>query len=230
MHQRATWVEQILPLENGDRLSRAEFERRYHAMPGVKKAELVEGRVVMPSPTRADAHGNQHADLIGVLFSYRVFTPGVYVADNSTLLLDLDNEPQPDAVMYVHPSLGGTGRLTTDGYLEGSVELVAEVAGSSASIDLGPKLTVYRRNGVREYVVWRVYDEAVDWFVLRGTEYDRLAADAAGVTRSEAFPGLWLNAPALLAGDLAAVLGTLQQGLASADHAAFAARLAARRT
>ncbi|MEM9220448.1 MAG: Uma2 family endonuclease, partial [Cyanobacteria bacterium P01_F01_bin.150] len=28
------------PLENGDRLSRAEFERRYQAMPHLRKAEL----------------------------------------------------------------------------------------------------------------------------------------------------------------------------------------------
>ena len=35
----------IPPLESGDRLIRAEFERRYQAMPHVKKAELIEGVV-----------------------------------------------------------------------------------------------------------------------------------------------------------------------------------------
>lgn len=34
--------EQIFPLENGDHLTRDEFERRYHAMPHQKKAELKE--------------------------------------------------------------------------------------------------------------------------------------------------------------------------------------------
>jgi hypothetical protein len=33
------------PLENGDRLNCYEFERRYNAMPHVKKAELIEGVV-----------------------------------------------------------------------------------------------------------------------------------------------------------------------------------------
>ncbi|MEB3275024.1 MAG: hypothetical protein VKJ85_14675 [Prochlorothrix sp.] len=34
----------VLPtLENGDRLSRPEFERRYQAMSHLKKAELIEG-------------------------------------------------------------------------------------------------------------------------------------------------------------------------------------------
>ena len=41
-----------LPLENGDRLTRAEFERRYAAMPRLKKAELIEGIVYVPSPVR----------------------------------------------------------------------------------------------------------------------------------------------------------------------------------
>ena len=47
----------IPPLEPGDRLSRAEFERRYDAMPNLKKAELIEGVVYMPSPVRVRRHG-----------------------------------------------------------------------------------------------------------------------------------------------------------------------------
>lgn len=41
---------QVPPLENGDRLSRAEFERRYAAMPHVKNAELINQTVYMSSP------------------------------------------------------------------------------------------------------------------------------------------------------------------------------------
>ncbi|GEM_PF-5136185 len=33
----------VPPLESGDCLTRPEFERRYHAMPNLKKAELIEG-------------------------------------------------------------------------------------------------------------------------------------------------------------------------------------------
>jgi hypothetical protein len=53
-----------------------------------------------------------------------------------------------------------------------------------------------------------------------------LPADAAGVCRSEAFSGLWLDVRSLLAGDLAAVLKTSHEGLASPEHAAFVERLA----
>lgn len=46
-------------LENGDHLTRAEFERRYDAMPGLKRAELIEGVVYRPSPVRA-YHAEPH--------------------------------------------------------------------------------------------------------------------------------------------------------------------------
>src|SRR5580692_489598 len=49
------------PLENGDRLTRAEFERRYDAMPRLKKAELIEGEVYMPSPVRHGQHSYPHS-------------------------------------------------------------------------------------------------------------------------------------------------------------------------
>ena len=47
----------VPPLENGDRLTRDEFERRYEAMPHLKKAELIEGVVYVPSPVRYRHHG-----------------------------------------------------------------------------------------------------------------------------------------------------------------------------
>jgi len=215
----------VLPLENGDVLTRAEFERRYEAMPHLKKAELIEGVVYVPSPVRHRYHGHQHTHLIGWLVQYEANTPGVEASDNVTVRLDLDNEPQPDALLFIDPACGGQACIDADGYIEDAPELVAEVAASSASYDLHAKLRVYRRNGVREYIVWRVLDQEIDWFVLRAGQYERLPLDAAGLYRSEAFPGLWLDPAALLRGDLATVLAIVQRGLASPEHAAFATRL-----
>jgi Uma2 family endonuclease len=212
-------------LENGDRLSRDEFERRYEAMPHLKKAELIEGIVYMPSPVRYRHHGAPHAHLIGWLVQYAAGTPGVSVSDNSTVRLDLDNEPQPDALLRIDPTCGGQTRDSSDDYIEGSPELVAEVASSSVSYDLHAKLHVYRRNGVREYIVWRVGERAIDWFVLRAGQYERAPVDAHGLVRSAVFPGLWLDPAALLRGDLATVLAIVQQGLGSPEHATFVARL-----
>ncbi len=139
---------EIPPLEAGDRLTRAEFERRYKAMPGLKKAELIEGVVYMPSPVRLNRHGRPHARLITWLGIYEFNTEGVIVADNATTRLDMDNEPQPDAVLFIDPANGGQARISVDDYIEKAPELVAEVASSSASYDLNDKLTAYRRNGV----------------------------------------------------------------------------------
>ncbi len=109
--------------------------------------------------------------------------------------------------------------------MEGGPELVAEVAARNVRLALNDKLRVYLRNGVREYIVWRVEDRAIDWFVLHQGQYDRLALTSAGLYQSECFPGLWLDPAALLAFDLARALQVLQQGLTSPEHAAFVAQL-----
>ena len=93
------------------------------------------------------------------------------------------------------------------------------------SYDLHAKLHVYRRNGVREYIVWRVLEQTIDWFVLRAGQYERLPVEANGLSRSEVFPGLWLDPAALVRGDLATVLAIVQQGLGSPEHATFVAHL-----
>jgi hypothetical protein len=220
----------VPPLQHGERLTRDEFERRYEAMPEIKKAELIEGVVSMPSPVRFDQHGSPHADLIGWLVSYRASTPGVRVGDNSSIRLDLDNEPQPDALMIVEPPYGGQARIDAEGYLIGGPELVAEIGASSVRIDLTNKLRVYGRNNVREYLVWRVEEQAIDWFILRQGQYEPLPRTPAGLLQSEQFPGLWLDADSLLRFDMAQVLRVVQQGIASAEHAAFVAQLQQRAT
>jgi Uma2 family endonuclease len=214
----------IPPLQAGDRLTRAEFERRYRAMPHVPKAELVEGVVYLSSPVSNEGHASPHIRLSTVWGVYWSQTPGVACGDNGTVLLDLDNEPQPDIFMRILPQYGGQSGDRGD-YVEGAPELIAEVAASSASYDLHDKLRAYRRNGVREYIVWRVWDGEIDWFVLREATYERLAPTAEGVYRSEIFPGLWLDAAALLAGNLAQAIQVVQQGLAGPDHVEFVAQL-----
>jgi Uma2 family endonuclease len=215
----------VPPLQPGDRLTRAEFERRYDATPGLKKAELIEGVVYMPPPVSQEGHSGPHFKLIGWLSAYAAATPGVEGGDNGSLRLDLDNMPQPDAFLRITEQCGGQSRIDADDYVDGAPEFVAEVAATSASYDLHAKLNVYRRHGVREYLVWRVFDRAIDYFVLREGRYDRLAPTAKGLFQSEVFPGLWLDPAALIAGDLLKVTAVLQKGLASRKHAAFVAKL-----
>jgi hypothetical protein len=220
----------VPPLENGDRLTRAEFERRYNAMPEHVRAELVEGVVFMSSPVRITLHGQPHANLVTCVGLYRFMTPGIIIGDNSTVRLDLDNEPQPDLCLFIDPSRGGQAKIDEEGYINGAPEFVAEVSASTVSLDLGPKLNAYSRNGVREYLVWRVQDAEIDWFILREGRFDRLLPDADGVTRSALFPGLWLDTAALLADDVGRVEAILREGIAHPSHATFAAKLTAAKT
>ena len=207
-------------LRAGDRLTRDEFHRRYAAMPEVKNAELIEGVVYMPSPVSFRRHGDPHSLMVWCLVHYRVHTPGVQTADNASILLDQDNEPQPDALLRIAPGCGGQSRDLGD-YIEAAPELVAEVAASSVSYDLHDKLNAYRRNGVREYVVWRTDDAVIDWFGLRQGRYERLPVDGDGAVRSEAFPGLWLATNALGAHEMSTVQAVLEAGLATAEHTRF---------
>ncbi len=215
----------IPPLENGDRLTRYEFERRYDAMPHLKKAELIEGVVYMAAALRFRSHGQPHANMMTWLGVYQSISPGVALAVEPTVRLDVDNAPQPDAVLLIEEHVGGQARVSEDDYLEGAPELVVEIAASSAAIDLHAKKQAYRRNGVKEYIVWQVLDEKLSWFYLENGAYLDLPSDADGIFRSRVFPGLWLAATDLLAGNMQQVLAVLQSGLESAEHQDFVGHL-----
>ncbi|MBW4550372.1 MAG: Uma2 family endonuclease [Aphanocapsa sp. GSE-SYN-MK-11-07L] len=214
----------VPPLESGDRLTRAEFERRYEATLEKFKAELIEGVVYVASPVRA-FHGTPHAALVTWLGVYWTATPSVSAADNTTTRLDLDNEPQPDALLRIE--IGGNSTISEDGYIEGAPELVAEIATSSAAIDLGAKKNAYRRNGVQEYLVWQTFENRFSWFRLQAEEFVSVEPDSDGMIRSSSFPGLWLAVPALLEGRMIEVLNGLQMGIADPIHQAFVQALAA---
>jgi Uma2 family endonuclease len=213
-------------LENGDKLSLHEFERRYNAMPNLKKAELIEGIVyIMPAALRFRSHGQPHGWILTWLGTYEVATISVALGVEPTVRLDLDNEPQPDAVLLINPEAGGQARLSEDDYIEGAPELIVEIAASSVAIDLHAKKQAYRRNGVKEYIVWQVLDQKLTWFYLEQGEYLELATDSNGILRSQVFPGLWLGVAELLAGNMQSVLTVLQTGLQSPEHAAFVQKL-----
>jgi len=220
-----TKTQRIPRLENGDHLSAGEFMERYEAMPGLKKAELIDGVVYVPSPTRWNLHAVPHQAMSTWLGNFWANTPGTQAGDNGTLRLDLENVPQPDLALIVLPSHGGQAEIDDDYYIAGAPELVGEISSSSKSIDLNSKLRLYLRNRVQEYIVWRVEDEVIDWFIQRHGRFERIEPDPAGIIQSEVFPGLWLDPQALIKLDLVRVLHVLQQGLETPAHSAFIARL-----
>ena len=216
------------PLKHGEKLTRDEFERRYEAMPHLKKAELIGGIVYMGSPVRADIHGKPHGYIMTWIGVYCAATPGVDFSDNSTVRLDSDNEAQPDGLLRIDE--GGTSLLSNGGYIEGAPELIVEIAGTSADYDLHEKLAAYLRNGVAEYIVWQTQERRLDWFRLVNEEYVAMVPDTDGLIESQVFPGLRLAVNALMGGDLATVLSELQKGLETTDeHAAFVRQLLGKR-
>jgi hypothetical protein len=208
-------------LENGAHLGATEFLRRYEASPEIKKAELGNRRVYIASPARLEQHSQPHALVQGWLWNYSLATPGVATGISATVCLGPDDVPQPDALLRILEEHGGHSRLTSKDYLEGAPELVAEIAPSTASLNAREKLDSYRRAGVREYMLWRTVDKAVNWWFLEDDEYHPMAPGPTGIFQSRIFPGLWLDSAAAIAGDGARVLATLQEGLHSAEHAIF---------
>jgi hypothetical protein len=200
-------------LENGDRLDRDEFERRYIAS-NIKKAELIEGIVHVASPLRFTQHGKPHSQIIGWLVAYQAAISGLEVGIEPTVRLDDQNEPQPDAVLF---RIGGNAQIDDDGYITGAPEFIAEIAASTVSYDLHSKKNAYERNGVKEYLVWRTIDREIDWFILENGKYKKLEPNNSGIICSQEFTGLWLDVDAILSHDMSTVLKTLQMGLSSGN-------------
>lgn len=213
----------IPPLENGDRLSSIEFEKRTQSISEHIKTELINGVVYMAAALRYKGHGLPHSYIMGWLAFYIANTPGVELADNTTVRLDLDNQPQPDALLRIKK--GGQSRVSQDDYIEGAPELIVEIAGSSASYDLYDKLQVYRRHGVKEYIVWQVYEKKIDWFYLYEGKYLNFEPDDSGLIASQVFPGLVLAINSLLEYNLADVLSVLQEHMNTEKHLAFLRKL-----
>lgn len=184
-------------VEAGDHLEQATFHERYKAMPLGFRAELIGGVVIVPSPLLPE-HGEYHALVVGWLTNYWVVTPGTRVRDNATAILGPASEPQPDAALIIDPTCGGQTGFSEDGYATGPPELIVEVASSSESTDLNAKRRDYEQAGVLEYIVVVLRQRTIRWFVLHGRRYREVTAGEDGIFKSTVFPGLWLDASALL--------------------------------
>jgi Uma2 family endonuclease len=204
--------------EPGDRLSREEFLARWDCMPSVKKAELIDGVVYMPSPVSL-SHGVFDGPFHVLLGTYAFRTPGCRFVPNVTWLM-LESAPQPDATIYILPEYGGRVGVSDD-FTSGAPELAIEVSRSSRSYDLGPKLALYQRAGVLEYAASLIEEKRIEWRVLVEGSYRLMEPDAKGVFRSKVFPGLWVDSAAFWREDGAGLLATLDEGLRSEEHARF---------
>jgi Uma2 family endonuclease len=214
---------EIPELHSGDRLTRAEFHRIYERMPKNFKAELIGGIVYVGSATNL-RHGSNHSFLAAVVTGYVGYTPGVQASNNASVFLGEEGELQPDLSLRILPEYGGRSKTTSDEYIQGPPEWIAEIAHSSKAIDLHQKKDEYQRNGVLEYVVMCVKEKQLRWFDLQSDQ--ELDPDADGIYRMRSFPGLWINGKALFGQDYQSLMKTLEEGLATPEHRAFVKKLA----
>jgi Uma2 family endonuclease len=215
--------DRVLTLENGERMTQAEFYRRYEACPDQVKAELIGGVVYMASPLRRP-HAIQHPELSGALWLYKAATPGIEILDNATTILGLKTEPQPDLALRILADFGGRSGQTVDEYVQGPPELLAEIAHSSA-IDMHQKRNDYVNAGIIEFMVLCIEEQELHWFDFATNSI--ILPNRQGIYRSRVFPGLWIDGPALLARDSSRIMEVVQEGLAHREHAAFVNRLQA---
>ena len=219
----ATVGQPVPPLLAGTRLPREEFLRIWEAHPEIKRAELIGGIVYVPSPLSVD-HGDMEGEVGGWLMHYKSQTPGTATGHNTTSFI-LDDTLQPDLSLRILPEYGGRSRID-DHYLAGIPELLVEVCRSSIAYDLHQKFDLYQAAGIPEYLAILMYEQEIRWHILVDGAYHLLPPDSAKIWRSQVFPGLWLDGPALLAGDSARILAKLDEGLQSTEHQAFVEKLA----
>ncbi|CAN5500452.1 Uma2 family endonuclease [soil metagenome] len=220
-------IPELPPLVNGDHMSQVDFHRSYENYPDETKFELIAGTVYMASPLR-HSHGRSHVVMAWLLETYAIETLGVEALDNATTILDDENEPQPDLSLRILHTHGGAASLSNDDYLTGPPELIVEIAHSSRAIDLYQKKEAYRKGGVVEYLVLSLQPLQLNWFHFPSGR--DLTPDVDGVCRSDVFPGLSINVPALLGQQREQLLAALREGMQSPAHAEFVKRLQAKRS
>ncbi len=132
----------------------------------------------MPSPLRSE-HGDYDEVVALWTASYRRKTKGLRGGRNSTVILDVSGECQPDGHLRIPQAFGGQTRIEA-GFIVGPPELVIEIARSSRYYDLNDKKADYERGGVLEYVVFELDPDQVHWFVRRGDHFEDLPPGAMG--------------------------------------------------
>jgi Uma2 family endonuclease len=210
------------------RLDQAEFHRRYEATPPDVRAELIDGVVFMHGPVGPD-HGRAQLPVVVWLSFYAEDTPGVEVLIHTSTALGPKSELQPAASLRILAECGGRTHAERR-FVRGAPELIVEVSHTTRYTDLGPKLDDYEAAGVSEYVVRAQEPDELLWHVLAEGRLVAVPPDQDGIYRSRAFPGLWLDPSALLAGDTRRLRAILDQGFATNEHGAFVRQLAAKRS
>jgi Uma2 family endonuclease len=156
------------------------------------RVELLEGQLVDMSPI-----GPRHALATGALTELLVLavTGRAHVRVQLPIHLDDYSEPQPDLALLRKPWQG----YPHDHPRPPDVYLLIEISDSSLDFDLGPKLELYARSGIREFWVVDVANNRV--LVHRDPRDGKYASTAtvemSGTLQVEALPAVTIPVAAL---------------------------------
>ncbi len=213
-------VETALSILPGDHLTFDELEARFDQLRDQPHLDLIDGKVYM-TPRRYLQHDGPLTKLSYLLSHYVRFTPGVESCVEATLFMEQENGPSPDICLWLEPDVGGQTCINDRGYLTGAPELIIEIAASSASYDLYEKKDLYERLGVREYLVWRTEERAIDVFEMRGNSFQRVDLRPEDQWKSRVFAGLVIDLPAIVKLDYETAYRTLESSIALPEHQEF---------
>ena len=208
----------MMLLAPGDRMELEEFLARWDQCPDLKFAELIDGVVYMPSPLSVPH--SRYDGMAQLVVGYYAARSGLCEnLPNATWLMGR-SAPQPDLALSLKPEYGAKWKLTDRNLASGRPELVVEVCRSSRSYDLGPKLALYERAGVPEYLAILVEERRFEWRILIDDRYQFLTAENS-IFRSHIFPGLWIDEQAFWREDGDRLLSVLDEGLRSPEFVDF---------
>jgi Uma2 family endonuclease len=111
-----------------------------------ERVELLDGRIVHMPPIDQQ-HWARHAAIVAYLDD--ALRGRAFVVGKGSFPLGLRNEPQPDIAVLALRDYARDG----SGPEPQEIYAVVELADSSLSVDLGPKLRIYGRHGIADYIV-----------------------------------------------------------------------------
>ncbi|HEY2620552.1 MAG TPA: Uma2 family endonuclease [Acetobacteraceae bacterium] len=157
------------------------------------RVELLEGQLVDMSPI-----GPRHALVVDALTELLVLAVAgrAVVRVQNPIVLDDASEPQPDFTLLRKPWHGYPDAHPRPP----DVYLLIEVADSSLAFDLGAKLELYARAGIREFwVVDLTSNRVLVHRDPREGRYDSVVTvDTSGVLQVEALTGVTISAARVL--------------------------------
>lgn len=174
--------------EIAERITAEEF---FRDAPEERKAELIDGVMVMPSPALVTHERLQRFLLTLLTLFVEEHNLGEVLGSRTAVALDRLNAPEPDILFVAR----ARANMIREKGVFGAPDLVIEIlSAGTARNDRGPKFAAYERAGVRELWLIDPYGPAgTEFYHWTNGRFQRVDADAGGILRSAAVAGFWLD-------------------------------------